>query len=429
MTTKAFLLSVIFLTLSGVAAHGQVAVTICIEKALADQKEGVAKGIASTDAEATIADIAGSIGLNRSPRAVACDLDLKAEAIYAAEGQFEGIREGEYIVYNNDWFEGIGGKDITTPGLVILAHELAHFLNDHFTARRNIPRLQQEEEADAFTGCAIARMGRSYGELRDTLERLRSATSDGRYPSESRSIELAKDRYLKCGGTIDDKKPHQSDEDVSPPKLPNVFWKGPDLTERAENLKGTWPSGNWRRVGFVLATKEPIYRFDYSTEYLGKNWTAAYSSKDSRFQLGPLKRASLWTAISDIEDQSKLNPASSFKDPAYELCVTYYEKVLSNLKIKFGPVRDKPKITDKLDHSYIFHAPACRKSKCTVSADIRREQIFFGQTNDVRLQKIFIDATETGVDRKKYSVRSCDITVDIGDISEVISVEPRDTLQ
>jgi hypothetical protein len=88
----------------------------------------------------------------------------------------------------------------------LFGHELGHFLNEHFTARANVPPAQQEEEADRFAGCAVARLGGEWDVLADLLSRLRRE-KDELYPNRVQSLEAALQGFRRCGGN--DSPPEQ----------------------------------------------------------------------------------------------------------------------------------------------------------------------------------------------------------------------------
>jgi hypothetical protein len=176
---------------------------ICAEKYLAKVKEeGPSLGLTATEAQNTVTRVAQSIGLQRSPLVIPCDFFNGKVAAWQAQGNSK-VPDGEYIIYNPDWVrETIGNDKVQTVAL--FGHELGHFLNAHFTTNKNLPRQQQESEADEFAGCAVARMPADFKKLEDLLERIR-LENDLVYPDRLHSIDVANAGYKNCGGSYSTK--------------------------------------------------------------------------------------------------------------------------------------------------------------------------------------------------------------------------------
>lgn len=139
---------------------------------------------------------AESIGLvEANITVVPCDQADKAVS-YSSDGS-DGLRAGRYIIFNPVWMREVAGSD-EVQSTAIFAHELGHFLNDDFGARKSIPPIEQEAAADRFAGCAVARRDAKWSSLEDLLTRLRAERS-ARYPSRLASLEAAKQGFEECG--------------------------------------------------------------------------------------------------------------------------------------------------------------------------------------------------------------------------------------
>lgn len=168
----------------------------CVNTYLAARKTDQTLGIAAVDAERLVSRVAQSIGLMRPVIVVPCTFIEKA---YSWLGKPDDQSpEGEYIIYNPDWVREVLGKD-EVQAVALFGHELGHFLNADFTTRKNVPRQQQERDADRFAGCAVARVSGDFAKLEDLLSRLR-LEKDAYYPDRLTSIDSAKEGFKACGG-------------------------------------------------------------------------------------------------------------------------------------------------------------------------------------------------------------------------------------
>ncbi len=177
---------------------------LCANEYWAHHDNGHALGIAPSDAELMIADIATSVGLNASSvTIVPCERITRAKSFYA-DGVSVQIRAGEYIFYNPNWLREVVGENLPTSGVqaeMILGHELGHLVARDFTAPRNLlPQEQRELEADRFAGCAVAR-GHSpdWPALDNILRRLRPLQPIAGYPSQDQSLAAARQGFETCG--------------------------------------------------------------------------------------------------------------------------------------------------------------------------------------------------------------------------------------
>ena len=192
---RCFMLCVAVLLLA-VSANAQP--NYCLER-YAQGDAGL--GISKSEAEELINDVARSIRLRMAITVFPCRY-MKGQKVVALEpdGGTPGRPPGQYVVYDPDWVQEVIGTD-RFQAIALFGHELGHFLNQHFTYRRNLPRIQQETEADEFAGCAVARMGGSWDTLSGLLSRLRKDTNrDPDYPDRLASLDAAQKGFQGCSG-------------------------------------------------------------------------------------------------------------------------------------------------------------------------------------------------------------------------------------
>ena len=184
------------LFLATILYHGSVWAqsTSCVNAFLTKRKVEPTLGISPSDAERLVARVAQSIGLTRVVTVVPCTYIEKA---YAWLGKPDDKSpEGEYIIFNPDWVREVLGKD-EVQAVALFGHELGHFLNGDFTIRKQLPRAEQERDADRFAGCAVARQSGDFSRLEDLFSRLR-LEKDAFYPDRLTSLQSAKDGFLNC---------------------------------------------------------------------------------------------------------------------------------------------------------------------------------------------------------------------------------------
>lgn len=180
-------------------ANAQVP-SLCVKQHIAAVKrDGIALGIAATDADALISKVARSIGLSQSVAVVPCSFSSKAVSWYARN--IPEVPNGEYVIYNPDWVREVIGKD-QIQAIALFGHELGHFVNRHFDTRQDLTLKEKETEADHFAGCAVARLKGSFSALESLLSRLRREEPDSSYPSRLASIESARNGFQDCGGDV-----------------------------------------------------------------------------------------------------------------------------------------------------------------------------------------------------------------------------------
>ena len=179
-----------------VSAAAEAQPALCVKDYLAKRKSDKTLGIALAEAERIVSQVADSIGLRRPVVVVPC---AYAQQAYAWPGSVgSGVPNDEYIIYNPDWVREVLGKD-QVQAIALFGHELGHFLNGDFTVRKNLPRVQQEGDADRFAGCAVARLSGDFSRLEDLFSRLRLERT-GDYPDRLTSIAAAKEGFAGCKG-------------------------------------------------------------------------------------------------------------------------------------------------------------------------------------------------------------------------------------
>ncbi|MDZ5448622.1 M48 family metalloprotease [Labrys sedimenti] len=158
-----------------------------------------ALGIAQSDAEQIVKEIGAAMAIKSDIVVIPCQYANRVQSTIVQDSTFDGVIEGEYIVYDPRWFQEVLGTN-KVEIIAVLGHELGHFVQRHLSFRRNIPDREKEEEADFFAGCAVASMGRPWQSMFDLLERIRLETDDV-YPDRLRSEEVAKRGYDTCSRT------------------------------------------------------------------------------------------------------------------------------------------------------------------------------------------------------------------------------------
>ncbi|TBE26564.1 hypothetical protein ELH05_01125 [Rhizobium ruizarguesonis] len=166
-------------------------------------EEAPASGVAElvpTEVEKLIQELGKKIGVDKqSIMVIPCHFYNGKVGAFYAEGNL-GVKNGEYIIYNPQWVQEVIGSGNRAQAIALFSHEVGHFLDRHFTARKDLKQDRKELEADKFAGCAVARMGEKWEELEELLTHIRPKQSDGLYPSRAESIEAAKMSFTDCGG-------------------------------------------------------------------------------------------------------------------------------------------------------------------------------------------------------------------------------------
>ncbi|MGR4871849.1 M48 family metalloprotease [Variovorax sp. LARHSF232] len=107
------------------------------------------------------------------------------------------VPDGEYILYDPDWFREVIGDD-RDQAIALFGHELGHFYNRHF--ERKMSEEEKETEADVSAGCAVARLSGDFSRLQNLLSRIRTESGGGGYPSRETSVKAAKQGFDDCLG-------------------------------------------------------------------------------------------------------------------------------------------------------------------------------------------------------------------------------------
>ena len=169
-----------------------------VQMCLALQSNGFISNLEAEEALDLIMDVSG---LNKNFILAPCD---NIENAYAIRYNNE-----RYIVYDKDFMDAIDG-DSKWRNLTILAHEVAHHLNNHPlevklynpTDRKSFAeKRRQELEADEFAGFIMARLD---GPLKEVLAAISSISNDkddtySTHPSRDKRINAIKKGYERAG--------------------------------------------------------------------------------------------------------------------------------------------------------------------------------------------------------------------------------------
>ena len=161
------------------------------------QKEDSARGFTPSEAELMVAEVARSISFQQNIKVIYCN-EVSSALAWPSNGE-KDIPDGDYIAVNPRWLREVIGDD-RVQAITLLGHELGHYLGRHFESRKDVPREQQEAEADAFAGCAVARLSGDLQKLENLLSRLRTEAGGEGYPKRTTSLEAARQGFKDCGG-------------------------------------------------------------------------------------------------------------------------------------------------------------------------------------------------------------------------------------
>jgi TolA-binding protein len=169
-----------------------------IQMCLALQSNGYSS---NTEAEEALDLIMNVSGLNKNFILAPCDNIENAYAI-----RFNNER---YIIYDKDFMDAIGG-DLKWGNLTILAHEVAHHLNNHpleirlgnSTDRKSFAeKRRQELEADEFAGFIMARLDAPLNEVLAAISSISDDRDDtySTHPSIDKRVNAIKEGYKRAG--------------------------------------------------------------------------------------------------------------------------------------------------------------------------------------------------------------------------------------
>jgi hypothetical protein len=103
------------------------------------------------------------------------------------------------IVYKPEFFTSIYEMYGDGGILAILAHEVGHAIDANGTARWIKPTWSAELRADAWTGCALAKVNLTARELRDAFSALEKYPSPS-HPAWTVRLPVVRTGYIECGG-------------------------------------------------------------------------------------------------------------------------------------------------------------------------------------------------------------------------------------
>lgn len=335
--------------------------------------EGSAAGIAATDAERLVQEVASSIGLDKGFTVVPCYIEEKAHAWYASSDS-DGVPEGEYLIYNPKWIQEVIGDD-RTQAIAIFGHELGHLLNRHFTAQRKLSTKVQETQADHFAGCAVARMNGDWAGLEDVLSRLRNVKDD-EYPNRNESLAAARKGFETCGGSVVPKK-------IAKPLFPYI---GPPVTASVGDLSAKYPSGKW------YAADDDGSAFFYITDVLGEEMTLIFTTYNG----GQDVKKAEFQAVAryDVDSNGTVDPANRKKKAHVErMCGPYYEHLRAALESSQGGILDRPVERSRdLATERRFETNYCkysRDNKCQTRGTTQETEINFNALGKVSLTRYY----------------------------------------
>ena len=121
---------------------------------------------------------------------------LRASAQDKASAFMDPVSGERTIVYNQDFITSLRGEsDSVWANVAILAHEIAHHLNNHLQTGDSRTRRSEELEADSFAGFVLARKGAS----REATERVfRALGGGGDYPAVRDRVTAAQNGWLRA---------------------------------------------------------------------------------------------------------------------------------------------------------------------------------------------------------------------------------------
>jgi hypothetical protein len=172
--------------------------SVCVEEAVQDKTLWSSDLPPKDEFTGVIAQVLKAFASKNRLFVVPCHRAEKAQA--ARVPQSKKLPAGNYIFYDESWLKELTAMRLTQL-IAVLGHEVGHFEKEHFTNRRHVPRERQEEEADRFAGCAVARLGRDSDNLIEVLNRLRFAPS-AEYPDRFKSVSAALEGYKECRSDI-----------------------------------------------------------------------------------------------------------------------------------------------------------------------------------------------------------------------------------
>ncbi len=174
----------------------------CLKNALEYiANHGEPLSIAPSDLERLANRIGNAIGLPAQPiRFFECDTSLGVKVSAYSPLPDEAIPPGRYVMYDKSYVRNITAYDEDAI-VVLLGHELGHFLLDHFNAFRDLSTKEKERQADHFAGCAAAIIHRRWEPVSDLLRRVRDQVSYG-YHNYFDAIDEAKKGFQACSNTF-----------------------------------------------------------------------------------------------------------------------------------------------------------------------------------------------------------------------------------
>lgn len=254
----------------GTATSGETYGNRCVQLYLEGLADASSKSaIQVPEAEALLERIASKVGALSDVTVIQCDRAEKAFA-FLANGELSGVPAGRYLIFNKDWMREVIGPD-EIRAIALFGHELGHFINGHFSPTSQVA-LEQEEQADQFAGCAVARLGGDWETVEDLFLRLR-AEVDSTYPGRLRSLTAVNRGFVGCS-------------DAPPADVASLSFTGanPAALQFLGALDGGRLSAAWALVdegakGLIVGSME-----DFATIYRGSR--ARLGVVSSRSQVG-----------------------------------------------------------------------------------------------------------------------------------------------
>ncbi len=141
-------------------------------------------------AERAIEEIVDLVGLGTSGWRLLASSQAKASA------SMDSVTGERRIVYNEDFIRNLRGEsDSVWANVAILAHEVAHHLNNHLQTGDSETRQIEELEADRFAGYVLFRKGAS----EEATQRVFRTLGGGRggYPPVADRVAAARNGWLR----------------------------------------------------------------------------------------------------------------------------------------------------------------------------------------------------------------------------------------
>jgi len=251
---NAIILSVIF-PITGTKVLADAAAIYCVENTVSENQGTGVLNLVPSDARRTVEAIKSSMSISRAIGVVGCTLIDRNTLAIVPDPDKVG---GDFIVIDGPSLGQVLRSDFPEEANFIVAHEMAHILNDDFgPGRADVSRRKKEDEADKFAVCAVARLSGSWSSLALFLRNLRDLQSED-YSLFADVEDNLKNEFNKC-------YVERRGETIAGPPIgvgPSIFY----LDLNTEELRGHAASVSFSPSGDVLAVvmeirDERIVRF------------------------------------------------------------------------------------------------------------------------------------------------------------------------